>query len=262
MIAAINPDIIRASLQEFWGEVLEIASSPAGLTLAMPISQPDGWQIAIDVQPLTPGVVRLSDKGRTLQWLAGEGQNIAAERVSTLLQERMQTFDLKRDGWELYRTMRLPFEARELHLFAEGLASVAHLTFLHQPSGRVEDVVEKTIERIFEDRRLPFQRNHLLIGAIERKVKVDYYVELREPVAIQLIRQQGSVVALMEQWGYRWYDLKKVRPQLAPVMVYNPDLTDIDPAVRSIGESVCSLFCAYYEADRIHQFLGQMGAVA
>ena len=258
-ITTLHPDAVRASLQQFWGDVLEIAPGPAGLTLAMPVSQPDGWQIVVELRQLTPGYIRLSDEGRTLQGLAGQGQNIEAEGFRVLLQQRMEAFHLSRDGRELYRDLHLPVEGMDIHLFAEGLAGVAHLCCLHQPAAKTEDVVGATVERAFRDHHLSFERSHRLSGVIERKVIVDYYAELRHPVAVQLLHRRGDVTGLMEQWGFRWHDLKTAHPRLAPAMIYDPAVSAIDGTARSIGESVCTLFCAYYETERIHEYLTQAG---
>jgi hypothetical protein len=61
----------------------------------------------------------------------------------------------------------------------------------------------------------------------------------------------------MEQWGYRWNDLRKVTPELMPVMLFDPSVQEIDQETRAIGEDVCELFCAYDETERIHEVLAR-----
>lgn len=65
----LHPDSVRQTLQSFWGESLEIATTRSGLSLAVPLCFPDGWQVVFDLQSLTPKAVRVTDRGRTLQWL-------------------------------------------------------------------------------------------------------------------------------------------------------------------------------------------------
>jgi len=70
-----------------------------------------------------------------------------------------------------------------------------------------------------------------------------------------VLRRRGRIHSTMEQWGYRWQDLRKTNPDLRPAMVYDPEIQDVDEASKAIGEDVCDLFCAYTETDRIHELI-------
>jgi hypothetical protein len=59
----------------------------------------------------------------------------------------------------------------------------------------------------------------------------------------------------MEKWGFRWHELKKSYPGLAPVMLYDRNTQLIDSYSRHIGETECELFCGYDETDRVHRIL-------
>ena len=253
-------DAIRQILQDFWSDMLEIVPTSAGLSLAVPLCYPDGWQILFDIRPGTPGLIRLSDNGRTLHWLAGAGQNIEADRVKSLLLERAAAFQLQRDGWELFRDIRLPLKGLDIQLFAEGLTDIAHLFYLYEPVPKTQNVVRETVERVFHERAIQVQHDMRLDGILEKRIKVDYFAEINKPVAVEIISRRGNITSYMEQWGFRWGDLCSLKPDLMPAMIFDPAVSEMDETALLIGNAVCKLFCAYSETDRIHDFLQCAGA--
>lgn len=254
----LTQEQIRNALQFFWNDALQIEALPnSGYALAMPLSFPDGWQIIVELRDRTPQGVKVTDRGRTLGWLAQHGQNVETDGLTGNLDRICREYHLQRDGWELFRWLPLPIQGIDLHVFSEGLAAVAFLNYLHKPAGEVPDVADKTLSRVFSERKLDAKRNVALKGKTEREVRVDYLVSLQRPVAFEILRRKGSPISVMEQWGYRWTDLKKVSPSLMPVMLFDPVVQEIDNASRAIGEEVCSLFCAYNETERIHQVLAE-----
>ena len=128
----LTPDIVRQTLQSFWSEMLEVAETRTGLALAVPLCRPDGWQIIVEVDELTPKAARITDRGRILQWLASAGQNVDGPGFRNSLNERLRTFGLSRDGdaWEIFREVALPLNGIDLHLFGEALLSIANLNNL------------------------------------------------------------------------------------------------------------------------------------
>lgn len=253
--ALLTPDTIRQSLQSFWSEVLEIAETRAGLAIALPLCRPDGWQIIVEVDEMAPRAARLTDRGRILQWLASAGQNIDSSGLGHLLSERLRAFQMKRDAWEIYREVTLPIQGIDLHLFGEGLLSIANFSNLHEPVARILNVAEQTVDKVFADRRLKPQRNFSLSGKVEKRVKVDYFLDATRPVAVEVLSRRGSVTAYMEQWGFRWRDLRDANPALLPAMIYDPATQEIDVTAKAIGESVCEIFCPYHETQRLHALL-------
>ena len=258
-ISLFTPDGVRQSLQSFWSEMLEVAETRTGLALAVPLSRPDGWQIIVEIDELTPKAARLTDRGRILQWLASAGQNVASPGFGSLLSDRLRTFGLSRDsrdGWEIYREVPLPLQGIDLHLFGEALVTIANLGNLHEPVARTQNIAEQTVERVFADRQLHPQRNQTLSGRVEKKVKVDFYLDdIAHPVAIQVLNRRGSVTSYMEQWGFRWRDLRDATPALLPAMIYDPATQEIDATAKAIGESVCEVFCPYHETQKLHELL-------
>jgi hypothetical protein len=251
----LHADTVRQALAAFWGESLEVATTGSGVALAVPLCFPDGWQVTFEIQSFTPNVVRVTDSGRTLQWLAGTGQSIETAHVAGLLKERLKLFHIQRDGWELYRELRLPLEGVDLHLFGEALVSIAYLNYLHEPASRGPNVARQTVETIFRDRNLQPLVRHPLDGKLERGIRVDYYVDAVHPVALEVIGRRGSITGYMEQWGFRWRDLRDAHPCLMPVMIYDPAVQEVDGLAQTIGEAECELFCPYSETERIHAVL-------
>ncbi len=252
---SLHPDLLRTSLLDFWKGALEIATTSDGLECAMPQSFPDGWQIVLKFEPLTPGVIRLSDGGKTLWQLAQTGQNLDADATAARLRELLAAFKIERDGWNLFRTLRWPVPGEEVHLFTEALVSVAHLSYLHDPMPKPSSVARQTVEKILHERKLEFRTNHRLEGRVEKRIEVDYYAVPKRALAVQVLGRRGAVTGYMEQWGFRWRDLHDANPDLLRVMLYDPAVQDVDSTASAIGRSVCDYFGPYHETNRLHDII-------
>ena len=256
----LQTDTIRAALQSFWSEALQVESIKDGFAIAMPVSLPDGWQMVVDLTDQTPAGVKLTDRGRTLSWLATQGQNIDTTNLTEEIATICRQSQIQQDGWELFRWLPLPLQGVDIHVFTEGLSNIAHLYYLREVTPRSQEVADITLRRVFADRKLEAQINASLVGKTEQKVSVDYLVRPGKLVAFQLLRRKGRVTAFMEQWGYRWNDLRKMNPNLMPAMLFDPAVQDIDSESQAIGQDVCELFCSYNETDRIHALLARASA--
>lgn len=256
----LDPEKLRAALAGFWNDALEIKAHRQGVTLALPQTSADGWQIVVEITALAPGKVRLGDSGRTLGALASAGQNIEADSVSERIDRVLRQSHVERDGFELFRWSSLPIDPVDVHVFAEALVAISHLWVLHEPMVRTQNIADITLQRVFKDRQLTARSPATLTGKTEANIRVDYLVETKRPVAFEILRRRMRLLAVMEQWGYRWEDIRKVNPALMPVMLYDPAAQEIDDTSRAIGENVCTLFCAYNETDRIHDVLQQAEA--
>jgi hypothetical protein len=246
---------LRGLLTSFWDEVLEIESTPKGLLFTMPASYPDGWQVVLELSQKTPNGFRLSDRGKTLLWLTRQGQNIETEAMKHHLQRLCAEHYLKEEHGVLYRWLELPLDATDIHVFAEGLAAIARLEILNDHRAVEEEVVDNTVQRILADAGLSPKRKHRLHITKERAVSVDYFVEQRRPLALQILRTKTDFSGTMEKWGFRWKELKVNYEGLAPIMLYDRNTQIIDSYSRHIGDSECELFCGYDETDRIHDTL-------
>ncbi len=257
-VAQLEPQMVRQALQQFWTDALEVEKGKIdGVVMAYPLNYPDGWQIVLEMVQSTPKAVVLSDGGRTLRRLVEAGQIFDSRSRGTydLLQERLNAFELSKNGLELWRTITLPPQGIDIHLFAEALVSIAYLYYRHEPEVEVENVAERTVEKLFIDRSLEVIREAKLDGIIERQIPVNFLVKTRSPVAVQLINRRGNILPYMEQWGFRWNDLRSKQPKLLPVMVYDPARQTIDSTSKQIGKNVCELFCPYHETERLHELI-------
>lgn len=255
---ALQTESLRRMLEEFWHGALEISHAGGTFTLALPQTFPDGWQMVIDLRDHLPAGVRLSDGGRTLGWLTGHGQNIETEALAGHIREICAECEIERDGLELFCWIAKGLEGVNIHVFAEALVNIAHLHYLRELKPRTLDVPDQTLRRVFTDHQIKAVANATLQGKVRKDVKVDYFVE-RDLLAFQIIRRQGRILSTMEQWGWRWHDLKTATPKLQPAMIYDPHHQEIDSESRAIGENVCKLFCSYEETDRIHEFISSRG---
>ncbi len=73
--APLTPETVRQLLHAFWQESLEIAKTRQGLSLALPHTYPDGWQIVVDLEDHLPAGLKVTDRGRTLGWLVGHSSD-------------------------------------------------------------------------------------------------------------------------------------------------------------------------------------------
>jgi hypothetical protein len=253
----LKPETIRDLLAGFWAETLELNPTRRGLALAMPQTLPDGWQLVVELEDELPAGVKITDRGRTIRWLASQGLNVDADSVVRHLGSICRECDLERDGLELFQWFPKGIEALQIHLFAEALVNVAHLHYLRDLKPRSVDMPDRTLRKVFTDHGTEAVRGKTLDGQTRKQVRVDYFVEQQAPLAFQIVRQHGRILSTMERWGFRWRDLRERTPSLRPAMIYDPHHQEIDPESCAIGEDVCDLFCSYEETDRIHEFLGE-----
>ncbi|MDD5263028.1 MAG: hypothetical protein PHD76_14390 [Methylacidiphilales bacterium] len=250
---------VRENLTRFWGEMLEIESQDNGLVLALPLMLPDGLQVVVNVEYISPTQGILSDHGRILSRLMSEGLNIESESTGDLLDERLAVYELERDGFEIQKRISLPPQAIDLQIFGEALVSVAHLTYRHDPSSPEENVAARVVENIFQEHQLQPIRFAVLEGQLEKKIKVDYFLRGTRGLALQVVSRKKALLPYMEQWGWRWTDLKGKQPQLVRAMVYDADRQEMDDTALKIGKSVCDVFCPYHEAAQIEQAIEMAG---
>ena len=251
----LHPDHLREALLGFWKDSLEIATTASGLEFAVPQSYPDGWQIVLKIELLTPTTARLSDGGKTLWQLTQTGQNLEAEITGQRLRELIEAFQLQRDGWNLFRFVTWPVSGEEVHLFTEALVSAAHLAYLHEPVVKTPNIARETVEKVFRERKIEAKTNHRLEGLIEKRIVVDYFAAPVRPLAVQVLGRRGAITSYMEQWGFRWRDLHDAHPKLLRVMLYDPAVQDVDSTATAIGRSVCEYFGPYHETNRLHDII-------
>ncbi len=251
----LTPTSLRESLSAFWDAALSVETHKDSLVFTMPASYPDGWQIVLEISQKTPKGFRLSDRGRTLAWLTGQGQKVDTDAMRRHILRLCQECQMDLDGGEFYRWLSAPLDATDIHVFTEGLVAVSHLHVLHEHRVAEENVAATTVQRVLTDSGLKSDRNHKLSITKDRKVSVDFYAEAKRSVAIELIKSKHDLSGKMERWGFRWDELRKSHRSLMPIMLYDRNTMLVDNYSRHIGEEKCELFCGYDETDRIHDVL-------
>lgn len=257
----LSPEACVQTMEAFWREQVEAALTRDGLALTLPLMYPDGWQVTVYLTALSPDRVQLSDHGKTLGALIEAGMNLDAKQSATaaLLNERVATFELQSDGAVLSKDVRLPLQGLDVQLFAEALVSIAHLIYRHEPAAAQENPAEKAVRRVFAARNVTPRRNAELEGVLKRRIRVDYLVEARRPLAVQVVSRRDNLLAYMEQWAFRWSDLRKRNGQLLAAMVYDPENQAWDDTALRIGGEVCDCFCRYDEAEPLDRALTRAG---
>lgn len=235
-------------LSQFWGETLQVVWQGDHAFLAYPLMLPDGVQIVFELRPTTATTGLLTDGGQIASRLAGDGLNLESESTSRLLDEKLAFYNIQRDGFELLRPISLPVDPVEVQVYAEGLLAVAHLINRHEPEANEESVARRSIERLFASRHLAPRRNHVLQGRLEQSIRVNYFIESKKALALEVVERKTNLHGYMQQWGWRWSDLKLAHPTIRRAMIYDPDRQDWDSTALEIGRSVCDVFCPYHES--------------
>lgn len=255
-----SPEFCVEIMQAFWREQVVAEKTPTGVVLALPLMYPDGWQVSLQIESLTPGWARLTDVGKTLGTLMETGLSLEAKHTAALLGERLQAFELKSDGAVISKEVRLPLQGIDVQLFAEALVSIAHLIYRHEPVREIQNPADEAVRRVFERRRLEPRRNVELPGRLLRSTRVDYVLDGRRQFALQVVNRRDHILDYMERWAFRWDDLKKQNPRLISGMVYNPEQQVWDATALRIGADVCDVFCRYDEVQPLNRVLDQASA--
>lgn len=252
---SLGADDLRSLLTDFWNSILEVKETPQGFLFTMPVSYPDGWQVVLELKRVTPNTWLLSDRGQTLIWLIGQGHNLRTEAMQSHLKRLCNEHYFQLDDGVLSRHMNWPLAADDVHVFAEGVAAIARLDFLNEHRVLEEDVARHTVQRILQDAHLSHQVNYKLTITPERIIAVDFYVEQKRPAAIRILKTKTDLAGTMEKWCFRWRELKRLNPGLAPIMLFDRTTQTIDAYSSQIAQTECALFCGYDETDRIHSSL-------
>ncbi|MCC5806197.1 MAG: hypothetical protein JJU00_07700 [Opitutales bacterium] len=242
---------LRASFTAFWEEQLQVEAVADGVVVSPPVLYADGWQVTVHLEQLTPRQWRMTDRGATLGKLLDAGLHPDQGKLATVLQQQTSFYGFDRDGLQIEKLMRFPFEVAEIQIFAEGLVAISHLLpkVPKEIFPGTERMIEDRITSFFYNRRLTPLRRHKLAGQVEREITVDFYLEGPKPLALQPVTRTRNLLPYMEQWGWRWTDLKNRHPDMICAMVYDPDNQQWDEASLNIGRQVCTIFAPHSETD-------------
>lgn len=252
----LDPQTCLRILENFWSEQSFAEQTRDGIALTLPLMFPDGWQLSVFLEQLAPSVVRISDHGKTLGGLVEAGLTLSAKITGELLAERLRTFEVYREGFVLSKEVRLPLQGIDIQLFAEALVSISHLIYRHEPSGPLETFADDAVRSLLRRRNIIPRRNAELQGRLEQRIKVDYLIDQPRPLAIEVVSRRYDILPYMEQWAFRWDDLRKQNHSLRAAMVYDPERQEWDSTALRIGTDVCDIFCRYDEAGPLDSALG------
>jgi hypothetical protein len=129
----LNPRECREAMHRFYREQIMAEPTRRGVTMALPLMFPDGWQVQVHLKPLNKSRAIITDGGRTITMLLENGLRIESAALLSLLEERKRTFELVQVGFELQKEIALPLEGLDVQLFAESLVSIAHFLFRFEP---------------------------------------------------------------------------------------------------------------------------------
>ena len=242
---------LREVLTGFWNEQFRVETTPGGLVAAMPMMNAAGWQVVVHLEKLTGNLWRISDHGETLGGLDDSGRHPDSGKTRESVELQCRYYGLARDGLNLVKVLRCPFDPVEIQIFVEGLVALSQLAPKRQTDAGLSLLhrMETRVVEFFEGRQWPTQRRHKLVGQVESEIVVEFYASARRPIALQPVGRNRQLRGYMEQWGWRWTDLGRAHPELIKAMVFDPDNQEWDPTSRRIGEKACDVFVPYTEID-------------
>jgi len=256
----LTPDSCIQAMEAFWREQVEAAYTRDGIALTLPLMYSDGWQVTVHIMTTTPGRARLSDYGKTLGSLVEAGMKLDATLTALLLEERMQMFEVQQDGFLLTKDVQLPLQGVDVQIFAEALVSIAHLIYRREGSSSLVSPADRVIGELFEGRKIKPRRRVPLEGLLEKRILIDYVVEARRLLALEVVHRRDNLLPYMEQWAFRWDDLRKKDKRLMAAMVYDPEHQEWDSTALRIGQKVCDVFCRYDEIADLNRALDEIAA--
>jgi len=215
-------------METFWREQVEATHTRDGIALTLPLMYPDGWQVTVHLTPTSPGCLRLSDHGKALGSLIERGLNLNSRFTASLLEERLSMFEVRREGLLITKDVRLPLQGVDIQIFAA--------------------------------RNIRPRRNVPMEGQIEKRILVDYIVDARGQMALEVVHRRENLLPYMEQWAFRWDDLRKKNKHLVAAMVYDPENQAWDSTALRMGSEVCDVFCRYDEAAGLSVALDNLAA--
>jgi hypothetical protein len=149
--------------------------------------------------------------------------------------------------------VRLPLDGLDIHLFGEALVSISHLVYRYEHEQPRAEHVYASIRQLLLQNAVRFKEKEeaYISGKVEESIRVDFLTLGHRPLACKTVERRGRMRDYMEQWGYRWRDLKDRNPNLGRSMFYDPENQNWDEETLRIGRSVCNIFEPYFDSDKI-----------
>jgi hypothetical protein len=245
---------LRQSFQRFWNDNLLVEEQRGGVVLSLPVMTATGWQVVFRLTELTPGRWELSDAGKTLDLEYASTPRSFKDRLASIC----TFYKLEQRGLQLTKIVSDPKNVVDVQVFAEGLVAVSHAVALLEPQvkSQINRVLESRVEDFFTSTGRKTIRSHTLSGRVEAEITVDFFVDGEIPLAVETVRRTKQLLPYMEQWGWRWTDLKNMHPNMTRAMVYDPD-QHWDPGLLRLGENICDAFIPYSQTAGLGDYLGK-----
>jgi len=258
----LNAKLCEEALMRFWSEQIYVKETDDGLLVALPLLYPNGMQVVLSIKEITATDAIVSDNGEVISALDGYGLDVSAKTTNReLLDEKVKAFEMERSGMELKKSIKLPLDGIDIHLFGEALVSIYHLIYRHETDAPRAQHVYSYIRNLLLSNQIVFKEKDdaCISGKVETTIRVDFLTAGNIPLACKTVERRGRMRDYMEQWGYRWRDAKDQNPKLVRSMFYDPENQKWDAETINIGRNVCEVFEPYFETDRINKALSRYG---
>jgi hypothetical protein len=250
----------RAALSRFLKDHVTVEIKRGEFLITLPLLYPNGMQVGLSLKELSSTTALLSDKGEVIAAL--DDHNIDLRKKTShrdILDERIKAFELHRSGMAIQKMIPLPLDGLDVHLFGEALVSMSHLIYRHEAEAPRAEHVYFSIRKLLVTNDVQFKEKEdaRIAGKVEQSIRVDFLIPGKRGLACKTIERRGRMREYMEQWGYRWRDLKDQHPHLKKTMFYDPENQNWDTETLRIGKSVCDIFEPYFEVEKIEGLLAK-----
>ncbi len=205
-----------------------------------------------------PGYITIRDRGKMCSWLYVRGVNVKSEVNRILIDQLMADFSVSVDGSGFYKTLKIPFAASEIQLFACFLSSVSHLVNRAQKQTVSRYVAYSSVidvaKRIKSDykSKVAYTTPHRMIT-----VELSLYGQNEHTSLVQTFDQRDSHAAAdsMELWSARLPEVAATNPdRFSTALIYNEDVCSIPSDVIAVARSRCNFVCPSHRQDEIIDF--------
>jgi hypothetical protein len=256
----LNAKSVRDCLKHFWSDHLGVETKLSEIVITLPLLYPNGIQVVLSVRELSSTSAILSDNGEVITSLDERSIDIRKKTANReMLDERIKAFELFRSGIAIQKKVNLPLDGLDVHLFGEALVSISHLIYRHEYEVQRSEHVYARIRKLLVENAMPFKEKDEahLSGQVEENIRFDFLTLGKRPLACKTIERRGRMRDYMEQWGYRWRDLRDKHQNIGCSMFYDPENQTWDDETLRIGKSVCDIFVPYTDVVKIQEELAR-----
>lgn len=244
---------LKDSLLGFYAEQLQCVPDSDGIHFAWPLLLPDGWQISFSLYPgASNKSFELSDNGTIRDYLERFFPRLT-HSVRTLIMQRIKFYGMEYMENGIIRKVLLnSVQPQDLQIFAEGLLSIAYISYRFDPKGPGDNTPFETVRQIFIRTGISYETNVELRGKYHSRIRADF----KDRTSILRVIRSKEALSALQITAFQFNDYKMAQPAINRILIYDPDY-HWSPECESLARSpeYFEFSAPYQETERIHDYL-------